>query len=110
MGIGVIKTCRIGTHRIWAVSSNLRQHNSPYFGGGHKDKVLVAYNEVWLKHDGIWLDNGFFNIPAMVKHKDMNEILTRKRATYRCRYQMLDKLALDIKSRCAQHAVQPLAF
>jgi len=41
-----------GIHRIWAVSSDNRQHNSPYFGGGHKDKVLIAYNEVWLEHGG----------------------------------------------------------
>ena len=97
----------LGIHRIWAVSSNNRQHNSPYFGDSHKGKVLVAYNEVWLEHGGTALDNGFFEIPAMVRHKDISEIPTRKRATYRRRYQMLDKLALDIKSICAQHAAQP---
>jgi len=100
----------LGIHRIWAVSSNNRQHNSPYFGGGHKEKVLVAYDEVWLEHGGTALENGFFEIPAMVRYRDMSEIPTRKRATYRRRYQMLDKLALDIKSCCAQHAVQALAM
>lgn len=99
----------LGIHRIWAVSSDNRQHNSPYFGDSHKDKVLVAYNEVWLEHGGTELDNGFFEIPAMVRYKDMNDIPTRKRATYRRRYQMLDKLALDIKSICAQHATLPPA-
>jgi uncharacterized protein len=93
-----------GIHRIWAVSGENRQHNSQYFGGGHKDKVLVSYDEVWLEHGGTALDNGFFEIPTMVRYKDMSEIPTRKRATYRRRYQMLDKLALDIKSSCAQHA------
>jgi uncharacterized protein VirK/YbjX len=95
-----------GIHRIWAVSSVNRQHNSPYFGGGHKDKVLVAYDEVWIEHGGAVLDNGFFEIPAIVRYKDMSEIPTRKRSTYRRRYQMLDKLALDIKSSCARHAAQ----
>ena len=91
-------------HRIWAVTSDKRQHNSPYFGNSHKEKVLVAYNEVWREHGGIELDNGFFEIPAIVRYKDMSEIPTRKRATYRRRYLMLDKLALEIKSNCAQYA------
>jgi uncharacterized protein len=100
--------CReLGVHRIWAVSNDKRQHNSPYFGDSHKEKVLVAYNEVWLEHGGIELDNGFFEIPAMIRYKDMNEIPSRKRAAYRRRYQMLDKLALDIKSSCAMHSAQP---
>lgn len=98
----------LGIKRIWAISNDKRQHNSPYFGGGHKDKVLVAYNEVWLEHGGTPLDNGFFDIPSTVKYKDMDEIPTRKRATYRRRYQMLDKLARDIRHNCARHAVQPM--
>jgi len=98
----------LGIRRIWAVSSDNRQHNSSYFGNSHKEKVLVTYDEVWREHGGTPLDNGFFEIPAIVRHKDMNEIPTRKRATYRRRYLMLDKLALDIKTCCALHEVQPL--
>jgi uncharacterized protein VirK/YbjX len=99
----------LGIRRIWAVSSDNRQHNSPYFGTSHKEKVLVAYNEVWLENGGTLLDNGFYEIPAAVKYKDMNEIATRKRAAYRRRYQMLDKLALDIKHSCALYAHKPLS-
>lgn len=94
----------LGIRRIWAISSDNRQHNSSYFGNSHKEKVLVAYNEVWAEHGGEALDNGFFEIPAVVSYKDMAEIPTRKRATYRRRYEMLDKLALAIKSSCAQHS------
>jgi uncharacterized protein VirK/YbjX len=97
----------LGINRIWAVSSDFRQHNSPYFGGGHKEKVLVSYNEVWVEHGGLALDNGFFEIPTLVRHKDMSEIPTRKRAAYRRRYEMLDKLASDIKSSCVQYAAKP---
>jgi len=97
----------LAIHRIWAVSSENRQHNSPYFGDSHKEKVLVAYNEVWQEHGGTPLDNGFFEIPASVRRKEIEEIPTRKRAAYRRRYQMLDKLALDIKSSCAKYAALP---
>jgi uncharacterized protein VirK/YbjX len=100
----------IGIHRIWGIASDNRQHNSPYFGGSHKEKVLVAYNEVWLEHGGTELDNGFFEIPTTVRRKDMSEIPTRKRAVYRRRYEMLDRLALGIKSSCSQYAAKPLAM
>lgn len=96
-------------HRIWAVSSDCRQHNSPYFGGVHKERVLLAYNNVWTEHGGLALDNGFFDIPAVVRHKNMSEIPTRKRAAYRRRYVMLDKLALDIQASCARYAAKSSA-
>ena len=92
--------------RIWAISSDMRQHNSPYFGNSHKEKVLVAYNDVWIEHGGIALDNGFFEIPVKVSYKEMSEIPTRKRATYRRRYEMLDKLAKDIGTCCTQYSAQ----
>ena len=93
--------------RILAVSSDKRQHNSPYFGEAHKDRVIVAYDQVWLVHRGVAQTNGFYDIPAMVKHKDVEDVATRKRAAYKRRYQMLDKLAMDIKNSVAQHASPP---
>lgn len=97
----------LGIDKIWAVSSSNRQHNSPYFGDSHKDKVLADYNEVWAEHGGRALDNGFFELPAAVKYRDLGEVPARKRAAYRRRYEMLDKLAADIKASCAQHSMQP---
>jgi len=98
----------LGISRIWAISSEKRQHNSPYFGGGHREHVLVSYNEVWLEHGGTALDNGFYAIPATVKLKDMSEIPTRKRATYRRRYLILERLAQDIKASCIRYESLPL--
>ena len=42
----------------------------------------------------------FSRYPTTVRYKDMSEIPTRKRAAYRRRYELLDKLALDIQSSC----------
>ncbi|MDO8989437.1 MAG: DUF535 family protein [Sideroxyarcus sp.] len=99
----------LGVSRMWAVSSDNHQHNSPYFGGVHKEILRIPYNKVWLEHFGVPLDNGFYDIPTAVRYKEMSEIPTRKRAAYRRRYAMLDKLALDIKSCCDQYAAKPLA-
>lgn len=100
----------LGIHRIWAISGEMRQHNSPYFGNSHKEKVLVSYNQVWLEHGGKALENGFFEIPATVNFKNMDEIPSRKRASYRRRYQILDQLMLDIRSACNWHKNQALEF
>jgi len=100
----------VGMQKIWAVSSDNRQHNSPYFGDTHKDKVLVAYNEVWMEHGGKMLDNGFFEIPLALNRKNMDEIPSRKRATYRRRYQMLDKLTQDIKLACEGYSKRKLTM
>jgi uncharacterized protein len=93
----------LGIHRIWAVSNDNRQLKGSYFGNAYDGKAMVALNEVWIEHGGRELGNGFFEIPAVVGYKDMSEIPTRKRSAYRRRYQMLDKLAVDINSSCTQH-------
>ena len=98
----------MGVARILAVSSDARQHNSPFFGDSHKQKVMLNYDEVWSDQGGTPLDNGFFEIPVAVKHRDMADIQSRKRSMYRKRYQMLDKVALDIGAACARHeSAQP---
>lgn len=97
-------SAELGIGRIWAISSEHRQHNSPYFGNSHKEKVLVAYNEVWQEHGGTALANGFFEIAAVVRHRNMGDIPARKRAAYRRRYRMLEQLALNIKNSCSRHA------
>jgi uncharacterized protein VirK/YbjX len=92
--------CELGIHKIWAVSTEHRQLNTAYFGEKFREKVHVSYDEVWLEHLGKELNNGFFEIPTVVSYKEMSEIPSRKRAAYRRRYEMLDKLALVIKSSC----------
>jgi uncharacterized protein VirK/YbjX len=93
----------LGVIKIWAISTEDRQHNSPYFGGSHDEKVLVYYDEVWLEHGGAPLGNGFFEILPVVRYKDMSEIPSRKRAAYRRRYLMLDRVAQDIRAACGGH-------
>jgi uncharacterized protein VirK/YbjX len=90
--------------RIWAVCRDDLVHNSPYFGDSHKDKILADLDQVWLEHGGTALDNGFIEIPVVVKYRDVEDIPSRKRAAYRRRYRMLDRLALDIKRATDQHA------
>jgi uncharacterized protein len=93
----------LGVAKIYAISGAARQHNSPYFGDSHKHKVLANYDEVWIEHGGRLLDSGFFEIPTAVRYREMSEIPTRKRSTYRKRYQMLDRVTLDLAGACIRH-------
>jgi hypothetical protein len=40
----------------------------------------LSSDRVWIEHGGEALDNGFFEIPTLVKYRNMSEIPTRKRA------------------------------
>ena len=96
--------CReLGVTRILAVSDAARQHRSPYFGDSHKEKVLINYDEVWAEHGGTLLDNGFFDVPIAIKHREPGDIPSRKRAMYRRRYQMLEQVAVDTRATCDRH-------
>jgi uncharacterized protein VirK/YbjX len=90
----------ISVTKLWAVCSDLRQHNGSYFSGSHQDKVAADYDEVWIEQGGEKLENGFFVLPIAARQKEMSEIPSRKRAAYRRRYAMLDQLADDIRATC----------
>ena len=96
--------CRqLGVSKIYAVSNSSRHHHGVYFGGCHAEKLLLNYDEVWTEHGGVRMDNGFFEISTTPVGRKMSEIPTRKRATYRRRYRMLDGLADDVARSCRQH-------
>lgn len=87
--------------KLWAISDEARQHNSDYFNGSHREKVVVNYDEVWMEQGGVKLDNGFYEILSEIKFREEHEIPSRKRATYRRRYMMLSDLEQKIRSVCA---------
>lgn len=92
----------IGVDAIWGVCSEFRQHNSKYFSGSHKEKLLADYDEVWREHGGVKMDNGFFLMPAVVSYRDISDIPSKKRAIYKRRYSMLDKLTSSVISTLQQ--------
>ena len=90
----------IGVVGIRAVSSDMQQQNSRYFGGAFGKKVHLDYDSVWTEHGGTRHADGFFDIPVAVKQIDRSELPSHKRAQYRRRYAMLDGLARDIDGFC----------
>jgi uncharacterized protein len=90
----------IGNPTIWGVSSEYRQHNGRYFAGSHQEKLVADYDEVWTEQGGTVIGNGFSELSATIHYKDISEIPTRKRANYKRRYAMLEKLTIDINLMC----------
>lgn len=86
---------QFGIHRIWAIS------------GAKRYKVRANYDQIWQEHRGQLLDNGFFEIPAEVRYRQMDEIASRKRKVYRQRYQMLEQITADIAMICAGTSIAP---
>ena len=89
---------------IWGISNACRQHRSRYYGDAHEDKIHVDYDEIWREHGGVAMDNGFCRVAAAVTRRPVDGIPSRKRAAYRRRYQMLDRIAGDIRFVCDRYA------
>lgn len=98
--------CReAGVTSIHAISNAQRHHRHPYFGKAGVEKIKqVDYDEIWMEHQGLLLANGFYKIPIALRRREPEDFPARKRALYRRRYQMLDKLALDVHRTCTLHA------
>lgn len=86
----------MGVAMIWAVRGDCRQHNSAFYDESKNEQILADYDEIWLEHGGRDLGNGFHAIEPVVRQREMSEIPSKKRATYRRRYEFLDKLASRI--------------
>lgn len=93
----------IRVEAIWGVCTENQQHRGKYFAGAHDQKLVANYDEVWVEHEGIAIGNGFFELHPKMQFKDMTDIPSRKRASYRRRYAMLEKLAADIGAACTAH-------
>ena len=65
-------------------------------------KKAAKYDQMWLEHGGLLLDDGFFRLPAQyLKRKDC-DIPSNKRSLYRRRYEALDQVAKTFGS-CLAH-------
>jgi uncharacterized protein VirK/YbjX len=60
-------------------------------------KLHLDYDQLWLESGG-WLDaDGWFRLPLQAARRERAEIPARKRAQYERRYQLLDRLGVDLQ-------------
>lgn len=59
--------------------------------------VHSDYNNFWLSLNGVMDQRGLFTLPQQIARKPLSEVPSKKRFTYRCRYELLDSLMKSIK-------------
>jgi len=85
--------CRaVGVAEIYAVSDAARHHRSPYFGKDTGRPLPLDYDAIWEERGGERIDRDFFSLPIARQSRDPADIPARKRAMYRKRYELLDRL------------------
>jgi uncharacterized protein VirK/YbjX/SAM-dependent methyltransferase len=84
----------LGVERIMAVSDRASIARSGYFK--NYDDTFSNHDETWVEYGGVPTEAGFFEIPAALKTRDLDEVPSRKRAQYRRRYEMLKNIQTQI--------------
>jgi uncharacterized protein VirK/YbjX len=92
-----IIAANIGANKILAISDEHRHHRHEHFTKLQLSMLKTNYNEKWIENQGILLNNGFYTLPIKKSRRDLAEVASNKRAAYRRRYDMLDKIEVDIK-------------
>jgi uncharacterized protein VirK/YbjX len=76
--------------RILAVAEDHRYVRHRYFGGGKADHA--DYDAVWVERGGKRVDASCFELPLPVSLRCLEEVPSKKRAQYRRRNEMLERL------------------
>jgi uncharacterized protein VirK/YbjX len=88
----------IGVRAIYAVTELRRQHRHYFYWFKNKEQLLsLNYDEVWADRKGVRCCDDFYELPVRSERKPLNEIAAKKRAMYRKRYAMLERLEQEIE-------------
>lgn len=88
--------CRsLGFARFLAIGDAARVSVSPYFDNVRR--LHASYDAAWLEHGGVPRADGFFALSVDVPRRTHADIPARKRSLYRHRYEMLDRLEVDMR-------------
>ena len=93
----------LGVAQVLCIQDSQRHHRHAYFGINKIDKLHLNYDEIWLEHAGELTPDGFYRLPPLPNVRPIDEIAAKNRALYRRRYEMMDKLSNDIRSRFGKH-------
>lgn len=83
----------IGVTEIFAVADA----NHPT----RKDKksVGMSYDEIWQERGAVYNNDGFYRLPVTLERRSEEEIPAKKRALYRKRFALFDRIEENLKGR-----------
>jgi uncharacterized protein VirK/YbjX len=100
----------IGAEKILAISDEHRHHRHEHFSKLQLSMLKTNYNEKWVENNGVLLNNGFYSLPIKKSRRELAEIASNKRAAYRRRYDMLDRIEVDIKQVLRSAKPEPVSL
>jgi len=88
-----------GIDELHTITQHARIHAHPYFvGRGNRPSLATNYDQIWMEHGAVAGADGFFRLSSRARRRPLDEIDSGKRAMYRRRYALLDRLDQDIRS------------
>ncbi|MDI9223028.1 VirK/YbjX family protein [Pantoea sp. EA-12] len=85
-----------GVQAITAVGDTTHVFRSLRYRHSKGDKFFASYSEFWRSLGGEMRQDEMFTLPLRMERKDLEEIVSKKRAEYRRRYAMLDTLSEQV--------------
>ncbi len=95
--------CQVET--ILAVGDDTHVFRSLRYRHSKDDHFFASYSEFWLSLGGEARADGLFRLPLGMARKALEDIASKKRAEYRRRYDLLDRLNQQVNA--ATGAAQP---
>ena len=89
---------KLGVKTIFAVSDAYRHHRHPYFAQASK-MFFNNYDEIWSDRGGSRVDPMYFEFAVDARWRDLDTVPAKKRAMYRRRYEMLERISRQIDAR-----------
>jgi uncharacterized protein VirK/YbjX len=84
--------------QILGIPDRYRYHRHGYFTFNNRRDLHLDYDNVWRDRGGKLTADGMYEIP-LSSDRNLNEVSARKRAMYRRRYDLLDRLEAGIAQK-----------
>jgi uncharacterized protein VirK/YbjX len=85
---------RLGVKHIHAVADDCKISRHPYFG--NKETPGLRYDDVWEDRGGSRIAETHFELPLAGERRNLDDVMGKKRAMYRRRYQMFDEISAGL--------------
>jgi uncharacterized protein len=90
----------LGVSQILAVSDEYRHHRyQNYFGQARRETFSSNYDKIWTDRGGVRSNPMFFQLEVGETRRDLSEVPAKKRSMYRRRYEMLSRIASQMRAR-----------
>lgn len=95
---------RCQVKQIQAVGDDTHVFRSLRYRHSKREVFHASYSEFWLSLSGEALPNGLYQLPLAMPRKPLEEIVSKKRAEYRRRYEFMDMLEQQLAEVVAGNA------